>query len=81
MWYQDLAFGIKLIHQAEVVVVPLVIGALRTVSKDFVKWQEYLEFYVPDIAEAPRSWPYWEQCKVISSGRCYISKLREGAAM
>ena len=39
--YQELAFEVWPIHQVEVVVVPLVIGALGTVSKDFAKWQEY----------------------------------------
>ena len=46
-WYQDLAFDVKRMHQVEVVVVPLVIGVLGTVSKDFAKWQEYLA--IPDI--------------------------------
>ena len=40
--YQGLAFEVQRIHQVKVVVVPLVIGVLRTVSKDFAKWQEYL---------------------------------------
>ena len=39
--YQELAFEVRRIHQVEVVVVPLVIGALGRVSKDFAKWQEY----------------------------------------
>ena len=45
--YQELAFEVRRIHQVEVVVMPLVIGALGTVSKDFAKWQEYLG--IPDI--------------------------------
>ena len=38
--YQDLTFEVKRMHQVEVVVVPLVIGPLGTVSEDFAKWQE-----------------------------------------
>ena len=45
--YQELAFEVGRIHQVKVVVVPLVIGALGTVLKDFAKWQEYLG--IPDI--------------------------------
>ena len=45
--YQELAFGVQRIHQVEVVVLPLVIEALGTVSKDFAKWQQYLG--IPDI--------------------------------
>lgn len=37
------------IRQVEVVVVPLVIMALETVSKDFAKWQEYLG--IPNTTE------------------------------
>ena len=37
--YQELAFEVRRIQQVEVLVEPLVIGALGTVSKDFVKWQ------------------------------------------
>ena len=40
--YLELAFEVQCICQVEVVVVPLVIGALRTDLKDFVKWQENL---------------------------------------
>ncbi|XP_068684473.1 uncharacterized protein [Montipora foliosa] len=39
--YKELAFKERRIHQVEVVVVPLVIGDLGRVSKDFAKWQEY----------------------------------------
>ena len=45
--YQELAFEVGPIHQVKVLVVPLVIGALGTVWKDFAKWQEYLG--IPDI--------------------------------
>lgn len=38
--YLELAFEVQCICQVEAVVVPLVIGALRTDFKDFVKWQE-----------------------------------------
>ena len=41
--YQDLAFEVKWMHQAEVVVVPLVIGALGTVSEEMAGIPGYLE--------------------------------------
>ena len=40
--YQEGPFLVRRIHWVEVVLVPLIIGALGTVSKNFSKWQEYL---------------------------------------
>ena len=46
--YQDLAFEIKRIHRAsKVTVIPLVIGALRTVSRNAKSWHGKLD--IPDI--------------------------------
>ena len=46
--YQDLAFEIKRIHRAsKVTVVPIVIGALGTISKNAKSWHEKLK--IPDI--------------------------------
>ena len=76
-WYQDLAFEVKRMHQ--VVVVPLVIGALGTVLEDFAKWQEYLG--IPDITGSAQMSALLGTAHTVSSGRCCISKLREGAEM
>ena len=35
--YQEVALEVRWVHQVEVVLVPLVIGALRTISKNFAK--------------------------------------------
>ena len=46
--YQDLAFEIKRIHRAsKVTVIPIVIGALGTISKNAKSWHEKLK--IPDI--------------------------------
>ena len=46
--YQDLAFEIKRIHRAsKVTVIPIVIGALGTVSKNAKSWHGKLD--IPDI--------------------------------
>ena len=46
--YQDLAFAIKRIHRAsKVTVIPIVVGALGTVSKNTKTWHGKLD--IPDI--------------------------------
>ena len=46
--YQELAFDIKRIHRAsKVIVIPIVIGALGTVSKNAKTWHGKLD--IPDI--------------------------------
>ena len=70
--YQDLAFEVRKMHRVEVIVVPLVIGALGTVPKEFAKWQEYLG--ISDIVGRAQL-----SLKHISLKRCYISELWEGA--
>ena len=52
--YQELAFEVGRMHRVEVIVVPLVIRALGTVSKDFAKWQEYLG--IPNIVGRTQMW-------------------------
>ena len=46
--HQELALGVKRIHQASKVSgIPIVVGALGTISKDARTWQE--ELGIPDI--------------------------------
>ena len=43
--YQDLAFEIKRIHRAsKVKVIPIVIGALGTISKNAKSWHEKIKY-------------------------------------
>ena len=70
--YQDLAFEVRRMHRVEVIVVPLVIGALGTVPKEFARWQEYLG--ISDIVGRAQM-----SLKHISLKRCYIFELWEGA--
>ena len=50
--YQELAFEVRRIHHVEVVVVPLVMGAIGIGSKDFERWQDCLG--IPDITGCAR---------------------------
>lgn len=49
--YQELVFEVKLIHQASSLI-PIVVGALGTISKDARTWQEKLG--IPDIIGSPQ---------------------------
>ena len=76
MQYQELVFEVRCIHQVGVVVVPMVIGALGTVSKDC------------QVAGVSRYTRYNWMCLDASlvgnstfSEGCCISELREGAEM
>ena len=63
-------------HQVEVRVVPLVVGALGIVPKYFAKWQEYLG--IPDIVGSIQMSALLATTQ-LSLEMCYISELREGA--
>ena len=48
--YQDLAFEIKRIHRvSEVIVIPIVISTLGTVSRNAKSWYGKLHVGIPDI--------------------------------
>ena len=71
--YQDLAFEIKRIHGAsKVTVIPIMVGALGTISKNAKTWHGKLN--IPDIIGSA-------QLSAILgthiAGKCYVSKLRE----
>ena len=74
--YQDLAFEIKRIHRAsKVTVIPIVIGALGTISKSAKSWHEKLK--IPDIVGMHSCLPSLEQ--LTYCGKCCVSELREVA--
>ena len=72
--YQDLAFEIRRIHGAsKVTVIPIVIGALGSISKRAKTW--YNKLGVPEfIGSVQLSAISWEQ--PISYVRCCVSELR-----
>ena len=72
--YQDLAFEIRRIHGAsKVTVIPIVIGALGSISKRAKTWYDKLGLYL-NLLEVYSYQPSWEQ--PISYVRCCVSEPR-----
>ena len=68
--YHDLAFEIKRIHRAsKVTVIPIVIGALETISKNAKSWHEKLK--IPDIIRSAQLSAILRRAHILLKGLCF----------